>query len=87
MVQVFTTTEVAAEIFGTTTQTIRNWVADGSLKAAPRIGTRREVLRIYVSSIAERAGLTVEEVARVVASIEEQQRAQRANKPEALVAA
>lgn len=81
---VFTTTEVAAEFFGTTTQTIRNWVADGSLKAAPRLGTRREVLRLYVASIAERAGLPLEEVNRAIDEIEERQRTERANKPGAL---
>lgn len=88
MLQVFTTTEVAAEIFSTTTQTIRNWVAEGSLKAAPRVGKRREVLRIYVTSMAERAGLSVEEISKHVTAIEERQRLERsANKPGALVAA
>jgi DNA-binding transcriptional MerR regulator len=64
--RVFTTTEIAAEIFGTTTQTIRNWIADGSLKTAPRLGTRREVMRIYVASLAERAGMSVEEINKVI---------------------
>lgn len=85
--KVFTTTEIAAEFFGTTTQTIRNWIADGSLKAAPRLGTRREVLRPYVSSVAERAGLPVNEVIEAIEGIEARQREERANKPGALIAA
>lgn len=85
--KVFTTTEITAEFFGTTTQTIRNWVTEGSLKAAPRLSSRREVLRIYVASIAERAGLPVDQVERSITAIEEVQRSERANKPGALAAA
>jgi DNA-binding transcriptional MerR regulator len=85
--RVFTTTEVAAEIFNTTTQTIRNWIAEGSLRSAPRSGSRREVLRIYVTSLAERAGLPVEEINGLIDAIEARERAERsANKPGALPA-
>lgn len=85
--RVFATTEVAAEIFGTTTQTIRNWVAEGSLKTAPRRGGRREVLRIYVASLAERAGLSVEEINTIIDGIEARQRERgQTNKPTALSA-
>jgi DNA-binding transcriptional MerR regulator len=83
--RVFTTTEITAEIFGTTTQTIRNWIADGSLKTAPRLGTRREVMRIYVSSVAERAGMSVEEINKVIDETEA--RLSAINKSGALIAA
>jgi hypothetical protein len=82
--RVFTTTEIAAEFFNTTTQTIRNWIADGSLKVAPRLGSRREVLRIYVVSLAERAGMSIDAVEAVINEIETRQRTERANKPGAL---
>jgi len=85
--RVFTTTEIAAELFNTTTQTIRNWIADGSLKAAPRLGSRREVLRIYVASLAERAGMTVDAVNAAISEIEIRQKTERANRPGALPAA
>jgi predicted transcriptional regulator len=85
--RVFTTTEIAAEIFGTTTQTIRNWIADKSLKTAPRLGTRREVLRIYVASVAERAGMSTEDVNTLIDGIEARQKERAINKTGALIAA
>jgi DNA-binding transcriptional MerR regulator len=85
--RVFTTTEIAAEIFGTTTQTIRNWIADGSLKAAPRLSSRRTVLRIFVSSVAERAGLSTDEVIKLIDDMEARHEKSSTNKPGALIAA
>jgi DNA-binding transcriptional MerR regulator len=85
--RVFTTTEIAAEIFGTTTQTIRNWIADGSLRTAPRLGTRREVMRIYVASLAERAGMSVEDISRLIEETERRLKAAATNKSGALLVA
>lgn len=83
--RVFTTSEIAAELFSTSTQTIRNWVAEGSLTAAPRRDSRREVLRITVASLATRAGMSVAEVTAFIDAVEAREKAaRRANKPEAL---
>jgi DNA-binding transcriptional MerR regulator len=87
-VRVFTTTEVVAEIFGTSTQTIRNWIVDGSLKSAPRSGNRRDVRRIYVTAVAERAGLPLDEINQLIDAIESRQRGgNERNKPKTLGAA
>jgi excisionase family DNA binding protein len=86
--RVFVTTEIAAELFGVSTQTIRNWIKEGALRTAPSIGTRREIHRIYLASVAERAGLEVAEVDRLVTAIESRQTEDRAiNKTGALLAA
>ena len=59
----FATAEEAAWVFEVTPQTIRQWVAEGKLKTAPRLGRKH---RIYVESIAEQAGLTVERVSEII---------------------
>lgn len=82
--------EEAAEILDRTPRTIRNWIADGVLEAAPRVGRKHS---IYVRSIAELAGLSIEEVTKALDSIDErkarealERRKQRIiNKPGAFV--
>lgn len=59
----FATAEEAAWVFEVTPQTIRQWVAEGKLRTAPRLGRKH---RIYVESIAEQAGLSVERVSAII---------------------
>lgn len=81
--RVFATPEEAARIFDTTPQTIRSWIAEGRLKTAPRIGRRH---RIYVESIAELAGITVERVNDVLDALERAGKGGTINEPGALSA-
>jgi DNA-binding transcriptional MerR regulator len=65
--RIFATPDEAATILNRTPQTIRNWIADGILETAPRVGRKHS---IYVRSIAELAGLDVEEVKRLLDEME-----------------
>lgn len=75
---VFVSPEEAAIVFGTTPQTIRAWIAEGKLRTAPRVGRKH---RIFVESVAEQAGLSVERVHELITS------ARAINKTGALMAA
>jgi excisionase family DNA binding protein len=59
----FVSPEEAAWVFGATPQTIRAWIAEGTLKTAPRVGRRH---RIYIESVAEKSGLSMEQVREIV---------------------
>lgn len=63
MVEIFATVEDAAHVFDTGLSTIYNWINDGTLPTAPRVGRKH---RIPVRAIAELAGLSVEEVREVI---------------------
>lgn len=62
---VFVSPEEAAWVFATTPQTIRSWIAEGKLRTAPRLGRRH---RIYIESIAEQSGLSVDRVREIIAA-------------------
>ena len=90
--RIFATPDEAARILNRTPQTIRNWIAEGILDTAPRVGRKHS---IYVKSIAELAGLELEEVTRLLDEMGRQageeareRRKQRIiNKPGALMSA
>lgn len=58
-VQTFATAEEAARVFEVTPQTVRAWVEQQRLRSAPRLGRKH---RIYIDSIAEMSGLSVDQV-------------------------
>jgi excisionase family DNA binding protein len=59
----FATAEEAAWVFEVAPQTIRQWIAEGKLRTAPRLGRKH---RIYVESIAEQSGFSVERVSEII---------------------
>lgn len=65
--RIFATPDEAARILNRTPQTIRNWIADGILETSPRIGRKHS---IYVRSIAELAGVEIEEVQKLLEEME-----------------
>jgi DNA-binding transcriptional MerR regulator len=69
MQMIFVSPEEAAIIFGTTAVTIRTWVREGKLKVAPRMGRRH---RIYIESIVENSGLSLEQVQGMITSVRAQ---------------
>ena len=69
----FVTPEEAAWVFDTTPRTIRSWIVEGKLRTAPRLGRKH---RIYIESVAEQAGLTVERVAQIIDAEERRQRSE-----------
>ncbi len=83
---IFVSPEEAAAVFGMSAVTIRTWIAEGKLKTAPRVGRKH---RIYVESVAEQAGLTVDHVRDVIAALRAQSDASQGtiNKTGALLAA
>jgi predicted site-specific integrase-resolvase len=81
----FLSPEQAAWVFDTTSRTIRSWIVEGKLKTAPRLGRKH---RIFVESVAEQAGLSVERVNEIVDAEERRQDEGNAiNKPRALISA
>lgn len=90
--RIFATPDEAAKILDRTPQTIRKWIADDVLETAPRVGRKHS---IYVKSLAELAGLSVEEVTQLLDQMEQkaedearERRKQRIiNKPGALLSA
>lgn len=90
--RIFVTPDEAARILDRTPQTIRNWIADGVLETAPRVGRKHS---IYVKSLAELAGLSIDEVVQLLDQMERkaeaealERRKQRIiNKPGALLSA
>lgn len=80
--RVFANPDEAAQIFETTPQTIRSWIAEGKLRTAPRLGRRH---RIYVDSIAEQAGITVERVNEIIDALERGKKDGTINEPGPLI--
>lgn len=65
MPEVFVSPEEAAWVFETTPQTIRAWIAEEQLRTAPRVGRRH---RIFVESVAEKSGLSIDRVREIIQS-------------------
>jgi hypothetical protein len=80
--RVFASPEEAAHIFDTTPQTIRAWIAAGKLRTAPRLGRKH---LIYVESIAEQAGISVERVNQIIDTLERRTRGDTINEPGAVI--